>query len=75
MSDEETERAERLAEYGRQEEARLHAMFDRLFKPLEDDVARVNEQLRQEEAKPSVKPERNGNDNFERILQDFPWVQ
>ncbi len=76
MSDEEVEaaRVERMAEYGREIEAREHAKWDRLLKPLHDDMERFDEEM-SKSSRPALQPDQNGNDNFERILDDNPWLK
>jgi len=73
-----TERLAALTHYYSEAESekRRNALMDKLFTPMETDVQKLKEQL--EAAKPSrpaVQPERNGNDNFERILADNPWLK
>ncbi len=71
-------RLEALTEYYAPEasEKRMTERLDRLFAPMERDAARHQEILDQmaNPSRPALQPERNGNDDFQRILQDFPWV-
>ena len=73
-----SERLEALTKYYDPDvsEKRMTERLDRMFAPMEQDAAKFQEELdqRAKSPRPALQPEKNGTDNFERILQDFPWV-
>jgi len=73
-----SERLEALTEYYAPEasEKRMTERLDRMFAPMERDAAKFQEELDQmaKPPRPALQAERNGHDDFQRILQDFPWV-
>ena len=75
-----SEQIDALAHYysDAESEKRRDALMDRLFGPLEkqnEEFWKEHQRVESQPSRPAVQPERNGSDNFERILDDNPWLK
>jgi len=58
-------------------EARMHEILDAAFAPMEkanEEFWQTHQRVEANPSRPALQAERNSNDDFQRILQDFPWV-